>query len=120
MTEPDFEIITSDQVSWVHGTVNGVEVTRASFKECDEPFRRELVQIDTPPEHRRNGFALALLRFLANARPHGPLINSPTGMNTDEGIATIDAARLHGIAVHEFGCFRNGLGCECALGVQSP
>ena len=119
MNVPDFEIITSDQVCWVHGKMNGVEVTRASFKKCDDPFRRELVQMDTPPEHQRKGYALALLRYLATAEPRGPLIDSPVEMNSDEGIATIGAARRKGIAVHEFGCYRNGIGCDCALRSQS-
>lgn len=114
-----FEIVTGDRVSWIHGSVDGVVVTRASFKECADPFRRELVQIDTPPEHQRNGYALALLRYLAAAEPQGPLIDSPAGMNSGEGAATIDAARREGIAVHEFGCYRNGSGCGCALGSQS-
>lgn len=119
MAALEFELITGEKFSWIHGSVDGVEVTRASFKECDDPFRRELVQIDTPPEYQRKGYALALLRYLATAEPQGPLIDSPVEMNSDEGIATIVAARRKGIAVHEFGCYRNGLGCECALRSQS-
>jgi hypothetical protein len=120
MAVPDFEIVTGEKVSWVHGRIDGVEVTRASFKECVDPFRRELVQVDTPPEHQRNAYARALLRHLANAEPQGPLIDSPVGMNSDEGIATIEAARRAGIEIDEFGCFRDGLGCDCVLSDQSP
>ncbi len=83
----EFEIITREKISWIHGCIDGVEVTRASFKECDDPFRRELVQMDTPPEYQRKGYALALLRYLARAEPQGPLIDSPVEMNSEEGIA---------------------------------
>jgi hypothetical protein len=73
----EFEIMASDGVSWIHGAIDGVEVTRASFRECHGPFRRELVQIDTPPEHQRRGYAIALLRYLADVEPRGPLILDP-------------------------------------------
>ncbi len=62
---------------------------------------------------------MALLRYLADVEPHGPLIDSPVHMNSDEGIATIDAARKKGVAVHEFGCYRDGLGCTCVLSAQT-
>ncbi|MEI2713923.1 MAG: hypothetical protein V9G04_11720 [Nocardioides sp.] len=115
---PDFEIVCGEPNSWVHGKVDGVEVTRASFKECDEPYRRELIQLDTPPEHRRRGYALSLLQHLEQAEPPGPLIDSPVGMNTDAGVATVRAARGRGVAIHEFGCYRNGVGCRCILKAQ--
>lgn len=118
MTVPVFELVTSEKGSWVHGWIDGVEVTRASFKECSDPFRRELVQVDTPPEYQRKGYALSLLQYLASVEPRGPLIDSPVGMNSDEGIATVEAARRSGIAIHEFGCYRDGLGCTCPLKAQ--
>jgi GNAT superfamily N-acetyltransferase len=113
---PSFEIISDPRQSWIRGTLDRSEVTRASFKECDDPYRRELIQVDTAPEHQRQGYALALLRYLERAEPRGPLIDSPEGMNTEAGLATIAAARRHGIAIHEFGCFRGGKGCDCAIG----
>jgi len=119
MRVPVFEIVTSESVSWIHGKIDGVEVTRASFKECHDPFRRELIQVDTPPEYQRKGYATALLRHLADTEPHGPLVDSPEKMNTNEGVATIEAARRNGIMIHEFGCHRNGRGCNCLLSTQS-
>lgn len=118
-TIPDFQIVSGEPNSWVHGQVDGVEVTRASFKECDEPYRRELIQLDTPPEHQRRGYTLALLRYLEQADPPGPLIDSPVDMNTDAGVATVKAARNRGVAIHEFGCYRNGVGCWCILNTQT-
>lgn len=119
MAALEFEITTGEKISWIHGSIDGVVVTRASFKEYDDPFRRELIQMDTPPEYQRKGYALTLLSYLATAEPRVPLIDSPVEMNSDEGIATIGAARRKGIAIHEFGCYRNGFGCECALRSQS-
>mgnify|MGYP001766198939 CR=1 FL=1 len=116
---PEFEVVSDERQSWVHGRVGGVEVTRASFKECEEPFRRELIQIDTPPEHQRQGYALALLRYLESVEPAGPLIDSPAEMNSEAGIATVAAARLTGVAIHDFGCYRNAVACDCVLSVQS-
>lgn len=115
---PDFEIVSGEPISWVHGRLDGVEVTRASFKECDEPYRRELIQLDTPPEHQRRGYSVALLGHLEQAEPPGPLIDSPVDMNTDAGVATVRAARGRGVAIHEFGCYRGGVGCRCVLKVQ--
>lgn len=117
---PSFAITSDPRQSWIRGTIDGIEVTRASFKECEDPYRRELIQIDTAPEHQRHGYALALLRHLEQAEPRGPLIDSPVNMNTDPGIAVIAAARRHGIAIHEFGCFRAGAGCICAVSAQVP
>lgn len=116
---PDFEIVSDERTSWIRGKIEDIEVTRASFKECDDPYRRELIQLDTPPEHQRRGYAVALLRHLESAEPSGPLVDSPVNINTEAGIAAVEAARRQGIAIHEFGCYRNGLGCMCALGAQS-
>jgi hypothetical protein len=58
---------------------------------------------------------LALLRYLASVEPRGPLIDSPVEMNSAEGIATVEAARQNGVAIHRFGCCRNNLGCTCSL-----
>lgn len=50
---PSFDITSEPRQLGIRGTIDGVEVTRASFKECDDPYRRELIQIDTAPEHQR-------------------------------------------------------------------
>jgi hypothetical protein len=39
MVAPQFEIVTGEKLSWIHGSIDSVEVTRASFKECDWIFR---------------------------------------------------------------------------------
>lgn len=117
---PSFEITSEQRQSWIRGTIDGIEVTRASFKECHDPYRRELIQIDTAPEHQRHGYALALLRHLEQAEPRGPLIDSPVNMNTEAGNAVIAAARRHGVAIHTFGCFRAGVGCICAISAHGP
>lgn len=117
---PSFEITSDPRQSWIIGTIDGIEVTRASFKECEDPYRRELIQIDTAPEHMRRGYALALLRHLEHAEPKGPLIDSPVDMNTDAGVAVVAAARRRGIAIHQFGCFRGGTGCACVISAGVP
>lgn len=43
---PSFEITSDARQSWIRGTIDGIDVTRASFKECADPYRRELIQID--------------------------------------------------------------------------
>lgn len=116
---PEFEIVSGEQYSWIHGRIDGTEVTRASFKECADPYRRELIQVETPPEHQRRGHALALLRHLEHAEPQGPLVDSPIAMNTEDGIAIVEAARGKGVAIHQFGCYRDGVGCTCSVGNQS-
>lgn len=117
---PSFDITSEPRQLGIRGTIDGVEVTRASFKECDDPLPP---RVDPDRHNSRasagHGYALALLRHLEQAEPRGPLIDSPVEMDTEAGIAAITAARRYGIAIHTFGCFRTGKGCTCAVSVQA-
>lgn len=115
-SEIAFVVMPSDRLCWIHAFIAGFEVARASYKECGDPDRRELVEVETTGPRRR-GYGSAVLRHLAEMHPQMPLVNSPDEVNSELGRRLVASVRRKGVRIHDFGCFRNGLGCVCPLAI---
>lgn len=95
--------------------LHDVQVSSVTYRQDSDSGRLELVQVDTPPEFQRRGHARHALRHLVVAFPKMKIINSPSLQNSNVGTHLVEALRAEGIPIHEFGCFRDGHACRCAL-----
>lgn len=97
--------------------VDGNQVCVVRFNANADDGRLELTQVDTPPEYQRRGHATYAIRYLASEFPDLPLINSPDFWNSDEGRDLLASLRRKGVAIHDYGCYREGHVCRCDLGL---
>lgn len=111
-----YELGGTGREQYLEVTVGGTQVCLVRFNANADDGRLELTQVDTTrPEHKRQGHATSALKHLAARFPDLAIINSPDYWNTDDGRALVASLRRQGVAIHDYGCYRDGYACRCEL-----